>query len=87
MKYANLTDSTLRFTMSGVKYEVEAGGEVEIPDAFAYAVKGFGLPLVSSSEVTPVKPAAPKAEPAKVEEKPAEQPLLVADETKSKKPK
>ncbi len=45
MRYHNTALAALSFTLRSQRYEVAAGGEVEIPDRLAYAVKARGLPL------------------------------------------
>ncbi len=45
MRHLNTAPHALDFTLRGKRYEVPVGGEVEIPDRLAFAVKGRGLPL------------------------------------------
>lgn len=64
MQFVNLTDKTLRFSIGGAAFAVEPMGECDVPDAFTYAVKGYGLPLTPKADVEPAAPAAKTPAPA-----------------------
>ncbi len=45
--FRNKTDKVLDFKLASQTYTVEAGGLVEVPDVFDYAIASYGLPLVN----------------------------------------
>lgn len=50
MKFYNPTPTELKFRIGSENYCVQPEGEVEIPDRYAYAVSGMGLPLITVDE-------------------------------------
>jgi hypothetical protein len=69
MRFSNPTQNTLRFHAAGAAFEVEPGAECAIPDASAFVVKAYGLPLVAIAAPLPAAVAtvpedAPPAAPA-----------------------
>ena len=62
MKFVNESGVDLSFSLSGVKYDVKAGGEIDVPDAVAFGVKAHKLPLKPSSAKAVAVAPAPKAE-------------------------
>lgn len=53
MRFVNVSEFDLSFKLGGVSYACKLNGEVEIPDAIAYAVKWHKLPMVEAKSSAP----------------------------------
>jgi len=67
VKFRNKIDKPLSFDLGGKHYDVEVGGECDVPDRIAYAVEKHGLPLEPAKNepkaVSKTIKLEPKAEP------------------------
>lgn len=81
MKFRNKIGKPLSFDLGGKHYDVEAGGECDVPDRIAYAVARHGLPLEPVKNEPKAVSKAVKLEPKAEQEPEQEEPLgLEADD-------
>lgn len=63
MRWVNLNDVSMSFSVAGKAYVLAPMDECEIPDSLAWVVKGMGLMLTPASAVEPVKPQPEEPKP------------------------